>query len=88
MSDFFQPRFFQPTIQRSLKALMRYALSEWTATVHGVWSDSSAWAAASSSIRLLVVAGSAPQISFSLPFHVRTAPQPPGPGLPEHAPSV
>ena len=41
-----------------------------------------------SSIRLLVVAGSPPKSSRSCPPHSSSAPQPPGPGLPLHAPSV
>src|SRR5438067_1938861 len=41
-----------------------------------------------SSMRLLVVCASPPKSSFSWPFHARIAPQPPGPGLPLHAPSV
>src|SRR3990167_6836594 len=39
-------------------------------------------------MRLLVVAGSPPKSSFSWPFQRISAPQPPGPGLPLHAPSV
>src|SRR5258706_12794286 len=41
-----------------------------------------------SSMRLLVVAAAPPQSSFSFPLKRRIAPQPPGPGLPRHAPSV
>ena len=37
---------------------------------------------------LLVVAGSPPQISFVFSPNIRIAPHPPGPGFPEHAPSV
>ena len=44
--------------------------------------------AAISSMRLLVVGASPPEISLSLPLKVRIAPQPPGPGFPEQAPSV
>src|SRR5262249_60916488 len=44
--------------------------------------------AAISSMRLFVVAGSLPDISFSLVPYRRITPQPPGPGLPLHAPSV
>src|SRR5262245_10974511 len=50
--------------------------------------DSSAWIAAISSMRLLVVRISPPQSSFSFPRQRRIAPQPPGPGLPLQAPSV
>src|SRR5882724_12143808 len=41
-----------------------------------------------SSMRWLVVGFSPPESSFSRPSSMRTAPQPPGPGLPEQAPSV
>jgi hypothetical protein len=41
-----------------------------------------------SSMRLFVVADSPPKISRSFPSYSSTAPQPPGPGLPLHAPSV
>jgi hypothetical protein len=44
--------------------------------------------AAMSSMRLLVVCGSPPLSSRVWPFHCRIAPQPPGPGFPEQAPSV
>src|SRR5712691_7879814 len=39
-------------------------------------------------MRLLVVGASPPAISFSTPRKRSTAPHPPGPGLPLHAPSV
>ena len=41
-----------------------------------------------SSMRLLVVVSSPPEIIFSAPLYSRIAAQPPGPGLPEQAPSV
>ena len=44
--------------------------------------------AASSSIRLLVVERSPPCSSLTTLPYRSTAPQPPGPGLPLHAPSV
>ena len=44
--------------------------------------------AAISSMRLFVVIFSPPEISFLNCPYMRTAPQPPGPGLPLHAPSV
>src|SRR5690606_18962409 len=44
--------------------------------------------AAVSSMRLWVVSGSPPLISFSVSPYLSTAAQPPGPGLPEQAPSV
>jgi len=40
------------------------------------------------SMRLFVVAGSPPEISFSRSPERRIAAQPPGPGFPEQAPSV
>ena len=52
------------------------------------FSASSAEIAAINSMRLLVVCASPPLISFCVPPHSRMAPQPPGPGLPEQAPSV
>ena len=57
-------------------------------TRHGRLRARRAPIAAVSSMRLLVVLGSAPIISFSEPPALRTAPQPPGPGLPRQAPSV
>ena len=66
----------------------RYLLSVCSRTGDGRLSVSSAWMAAISSIRLFVVAGSPPCSSFSTPFQRSTAPQPPGPGFPLHAPSV
>src|ERR1700676_54005 len=44
--------------------------------------------AAISSMRLLVVGASPPASSFSTLRKRKTAPHPPGPGLPLHAPSV
>ena len=41
-----------------------------------------------SSMRLLVVSGSPPDSSRSWSSQRRIAPQPPGPGFPEQAPSV
>src|SRR3990167_4670972 len=43
---------------------------------------------ASNSIRLLVVPSSPPKSSFSVEPERSSTPQPPGPGLPLHAPSV
>src|SRR3954453_16811003 len=63
-------------------------LSVWSLTRHGRFSASSPLMAATSSMRLLVVSGSPPASSRSLsPMRNSTA-QPPGPGLPRHAPSV
>ncbi len=57
--------------------------------VEGLVRLSSARIAAISSIRLFVVpALSPPQISLVCEPYLSTAPQPPGPGLPLHAPSV
>src|SRR5580693_6171741 len=57
-------------------------------TVLGFFSASRALIAAISSMRLFVVNRSPPKISFSFSPMRRIAPQPPGPGLPLHAPSV
>src|SRR5690348_10471330 len=57
-------------------------------TRQGFLSASSPRIAATSSIRLLVVSGSPPESSRSLSPVRRSTPQPPGPGLPRHAPSV
>jgi hypothetical protein len=51
-------------------------------------SDLNASMAAVSSMRLLVVAVSAPQISRRASPAISSAPHPPGPGLPLQAPSV
>ncbi len=52
------------------------------------FSASSAEIAAINSMRLLVVWASPPFNSFSTSPKRRIAPQPPGPGFPEQAPSV
>src|SRR5690606_18189839 len=57
-------------------------------TRQGRLSASSAMIAAVSSMRLLVVAGSPPESSFSVVPSRSRAAQPPGPGLPRQAPSV
>src|ERR1043166_2258321 len=57
-------------------------------TEDGPFRDSSARIAAMISMRLLVVANSPPEISFSRRPERRMAPQPPGPGFPEQAPSL
>src|SRR6266702_3520627 len=66
----------------------RYWLSVWSRTVQGRFNASSAAIAAISSMRLFVVMTSKPDSSFSVSPKRRMAPQPPGPGLPLHAPSV
>src|SRR4051794_22216549 len=63
-------------------------LSVWSLTRHGRLSASSPRIAASSSIRLLVVSVSPPESSRSFSPMRSSTPQPPGPGLPRHAPSV
>src|SRR5207253_7274890 len=63
-------------------------LSVCSRTRHGRFSASSPLIAATSSIRLLVVSGSPPDSSRSLSPMRSNTPQPPGPGLPRHAPSV
>src|SRR6185312_13679551 len=63
-------------------------LSVCSRTRHGFFSASSPRMAASNSIRLLVVSGSPPESSRSLSPMRSSTPQPPGPGLPRHAPSV
>src|SRR5258708_24885947 len=63
-------------------------LSVCSCTRHGRFKASRPLIAATSSIRLLVVSGSPPDSSRSLPPMRRSTPQPPGPGLPRHAPSV
>src|SRR6516162_2285194 len=68
--------------------LRRYWLSVCRSTRHGRLSTSSAAIAAISSMRLLVVCGSPPLSSLRCEPKARIAPHPPGPGLPEQAPSV
>ena len=82
-----QPLRFQPWIQ-PVTPPRTYCESVWRSTSLDCFSASSAMMAAVSSIRLLVVAAAPPDSSFSWPRPRRMAPQPPGPGLPEQAPSV
>src|SRR5437868_14061004 len=63
-------------------------LSVCSVTLQGRFSASRPLIAASNSIRLLVVSGSPPDSSRSLSPMRSNTPQPPGPGLPRHAPSV
>jgi hypothetical protein len=65
-----------------------FAESVCISTSHGSFSAFSASIAAISSMRLLVVSASPPDSSLRVPLKRRIAPQPPGPGLPEQAPSV
>ena len=86
-----QPLRFQPAIQLPSPSI-KYLLS--VRSVRSGCSGNSAKrckvaSAACNSIRLLVVAGSAPPNSSTLPSSKRiNAPHPPGPGLPLQAPSV
>ena len=83
----FQPRFFQFGSQ-SLMPSMTYLESVCRITRQGRSSVFSASMAAVSSMRLFVVSGAPPcSVLRCLPEISRT-PQPPGPGLPLHAPSV
>ncbi len=66
-----------------------YVESVYMATTDGRVRLSNATMGAINSMRLLVVTpGSAPYSSFSCLPYLSTAPQPPGPGFPLHAPSV
>ena len=56
--------------------------------MQGSFSASSAVITPVSSIRLLVVWASPPESSLRNSPYCRMAPHPPGPGLPEQAPSV
>ena len=82
-----QLRRTQPVCQR-VTPFFTYSLSVCSTTRHGRFSASSAIAAAVSSMRLLVVAGSAPDNSLSTPRNRRIAAQPPAPGLGLQPPSV
>ena len=53
-----------------------------------IFKASSAEIAAISSMRLLVVTASPPESSLRCRPEINIAPQPPGPGFPEQAPSV
>ena len=88
LSLFFQPFFCQPYTHPLVTASTRYLLSLVRMTRQGCFRALKPSMAASSSMRLLVVIGSPPESSFSIPLYRKTAPQPPGPGLPEQAPSV
>ena len=82
-----QPRPFQMD-SHSVMPRRTYWLSVCSSTRQGRFSAFSASMAAVSSMRLLVVAVSPPQISRSCSPKIRIAPQPPGPGFPRQAPSV
>src|SRR5438874_6262687 len=68
--------------------LLRYCESVLRVTSHGSLRARRPSIAALSSMRLLVVLGSLPYISLTNPSKRRIHAQPPGPGLPTHAPSV
>src|SRR5690606_18945484 len=87
LSAVFQPLRFQPCIQL-WTPFLTYWLSVCSSTVQGRLRALSASMAAVSSILLLVVSCSPPHNSLVLSPYCRIAPQPPGPGLPEQAPSV
>src|SRR3569833_879998 len=63
-------------------------LSVWSLTRHGRLSASSPRIAVCCFFRLLVVSVSPPESSRSFSPMRSSTPQPPGPGLPRHAPSV
>ena len=88
MSPFTQPRALQPLAQPFSRASMTYLLSEYSSTAQGSFRASRAVITPVSSMRLLVVWASPPESSFLWGPYIKIAPQPPGPGLPEQAPSV
>ena len=67
---------------------MTYLLSEYSSTIQGSFSACKARMTPVSSMRLLVVSASPPDISLVWGPYCKIAPQPPGPGFPEQAPSV
>src|SRR5688572_25485523 len=83
----FQPRAFHMR-SHSVMPFCTYCESVNRRTRLGRVSAASASITAVSSMRLLVVCGSPPKSSRSAPSDSRTAPQPPGPGLPLQAPSA
>src|SRR5690606_36679478 len=87
LSAVFQPFFFQPCSQLCTPFLT-YWLSVCSSTVQGRERALSASMAAVSSMRLLVVSASPPLNSLRCRPNCRMAPQPPGSGLPEQAPSI
>ena len=83
-----QPLAFQRKIQFSWKAFATYWESVWISTCARSASVRSARIAPANSIRLLVVHRYPCASSVRRSPRTITAAQPPGPGLPEHAPSV
>ena len=88
MSPFTQPLARQPLAQPLLSPSMTYLLSDHSSTTQGSRRASRAVMTAVSSMRLLVVWASPPESSFLCSPYIKMAPQPPGPGFPEQAPSV
>ncbi len=88
LSLFTQPRARQPLAQPLERPSITYLESLQKEMSQGSLSCSSARMIPISSMRLLVVSASPPEISLRTPLYSRIAPQPPGPGLPLHAPSV
>jgi hypothetical protein len=82
-----QPRAFQAG-SHSLMPVQTYLLSVCRRAAAARLRAPSAMMAPMSSMRLLVVMGSAPESSFWASPAMSSAPQPPGPGLPRQAPSV
>jgi hypothetical protein len=82
------PRHCQPSSQSSLKARTTYCESPSTDTRQLSFRHRSPSIAARNSIRLLVVCLSLPKNSLSVPLYTRIAAQPPGPGFPQHDPSM
>ena len=84
----FQPRFFQPWIHLVIESSISFeSVTMQTRLLGG--SERRPSSAAVYSMRLLVVCGSPPDSSTCSPPGATTiAAQPPGPGLPLHAPSV
>jgi len=85
----FQPKAFHFPIHDSI-AFTTYWLSLKSSTSQGPFKASKPRMTAVTSMRLLVVLCSPPLTSFELPVAgcLRIKPQPPGPGLPMHEPSV
>ena len=88
LSALTQPLARQPLAQPFSRASMTYLESDQSSTIQGSRSASKAAMTPVSSIRLLVVWASPPESSFLNDPYIKIAPQPPGPGLPEQAPSV
>src|SRR5699024_3274091 len=88
LSDFIHPFFCHDLAQPFIIASDTYFESVVSTTWHGSFKALSAYITAQSSMRLFVVIGSAPLISFLNSLYMSIAAQTPAPGLTEHAPSV